>query len=368
MRTLILSCNTGEGHNSCAKAIKEYYELHGGECTIADALRFVSPAVSKIVSRGHSFLYRHFPGVSGFGYGCAEKSSALFRENSWVCRLLMRGTERLYQYILDGAYTAVICTHIFAALMLSDILKKHPIPLKTGFVATDYTCSPGAKESSLDYYFIPDAEFVPDFQCENLPEEKLVPSGIPVRQMFYASCASEEAKVGVGVNPKHHHMLMMCGSMGCGPMKKLLAELSSRLPQDWALSVICGNNERLYTKLSQKYKEKEQIHIRGFVKDMGAMMDSADLYITKPGGISVSESAVKKLPMILVDAVAGCETYNRIWFVRKGGAQTAEKVNALVELCVELMNDCEKRQKMREHLDMLSGRNAAKIIYSTMQE
>ena len=25
MKTLILSCNTGEGHNSCAKAIEEYY-------------------------------------------------------------------------------------------------------------------------------------------------------------------------------------------------------------------------------------------------------------------------------------------------------------------------------------------------------
>ena len=29
MNTLILSCNTGQGHNSCAAAIKEYYDLTG---------------------------------------------------------------------------------------------------------------------------------------------------------------------------------------------------------------------------------------------------------------------------------------------------------------------------------------------------
>ena len=26
MKTLILTCNTGEGHNACATAIKEYFE------------------------------------------------------------------------------------------------------------------------------------------------------------------------------------------------------------------------------------------------------------------------------------------------------------------------------------------------------
>ena len=38
MRTLILSCNTGEGHNSCAKAIQAEYAAHGERCEIVDAL------------------------------------------------------------------------------------------------------------------------------------------------------------------------------------------------------------------------------------------------------------------------------------------------------------------------------------------
>lgn len=34
MRTLILSCNTGEGHNACAKAIKVVYDKNGDYCII----------------------------------------------------------------------------------------------------------------------------------------------------------------------------------------------------------------------------------------------------------------------------------------------------------------------------------------------
>lgn len=32
MRVLILSCNTGEGHNSCGKAIREVFQTRGIDC------------------------------------------------------------------------------------------------------------------------------------------------------------------------------------------------------------------------------------------------------------------------------------------------------------------------------------------------
>ncbi len=56
MRALILSCNTGEGHNSCAKAIKEVYDAKGDDCVIADALNFISEKTSRFISWGHVFV------------------------------------------------------------------------------------------------------------------------------------------------------------------------------------------------------------------------------------------------------------------------------------------------------------------------
>lgn len=126
--------------------------------------------------------------------------------------------------------------------MMTDILKRHPMKLTTCFVATDYTCSPSTKDSNLDFYFIPGHEFATDFECSTITEDKLIASGIPVRQMFYDSSEKEKAKSNEGVAPHHKHMIMMCGSMGCGPMQKLIHKLSVDLPANWEISVICGNN------------------------------------------------------------------------------------------------------------------------------
>lgn len=281
---------------------------------------------------------------------------------------MTQGSERMYEYIRKGKFDTVICTHVFTALMLTDMLKKHPMNVATCFVSTDYTCSPSTKESNLNFYFIPDADLMPDFECENITENKMISCGIPVRQMFYTTLNKEQAKISAGIKPDHLHLLMMCGSMGCGPMKTLLKRISGKIPDNWDITVICGNNQKLEEKLSGKYINKANVHIRGFVKDMGTMMDSGDLYLTKPGGISVTEASVKNLPMILIDAVAGCEEYNRIHFIRKGGAKTGANTAELTDLCLKLMNDDEKRKKLHDAMANSEKQNSAEIIYKKMKE
>ena len=100
---------------------------------------------------------------------------------------------------------------------------------------------------------------------------------------------------------------------------------------------------------------------------MGAMMDCADLYLTKPGGISVSEAAAKNLPMVLIDAVAGCEEYNRALFIRRGGAITGANAEALADACRALTRDAARRGEMANRLWDLVKRNSAQIIYNTMK-
>ena len=50
MKALILSCNTGQGHNAAGKAILENLTQRGIACEMADALAFAGDKVSKITS------------------------------------------------------------------------------------------------------------------------------------------------------------------------------------------------------------------------------------------------------------------------------------------------------------------------------
>lgn len=363
MHVLILSCSTGEGHNSCAKAIQEYIALTGDTCAMADALRFISEPVAQAVSKGHTYIYRHCPALFRFGYAYSEKHPAVFQDRSRVRQLMARGRERLYRCIVDGGYDGVICTHVFSALMLTDVLEEHTLALPTCFVATDYTCSPSTKDSCLDRYFIPDRALAQDFVCQNIPPEHIIGSGIPVRQMFYRKWSHEEARAQFGVTGAGKHLVIMCGSMGCGPITALTAQLARTLPSDTHLTVVCGTNQSLYRQLQRRYGGRANLHIRGFVRDMSALMDSADLYLTKPGGISVTEAALKNLPMVFVDAVAGCETYNRLYYTRCGGARTAADVPELTRVCLELLRNDDQRAHMAQALAKLPKANAAQLIH-----
>lgn len=366
MRILILSCNTGEGHNSCAAALKENFDLHGETCVIEDALAFISKDFSQFISRGHAWVYRHAPSLFRSGYTYSERHPALFQQGALIHRLLTSGVEKLHRCITDGGYDVVICAHVFASLMLSQVMEQHHLDLLSCFVATDYTCSPGGKYDNLDFCFIPDDAITAEYQQAHVDKTRIMGSGIPIRKMFLADTPKASAKKQAGVCPDHKHLLMMCGSMGCGPMKRLAGMLSKNLGSDMELTILCGTNRRLYRTLSKKMQTFPSVHVRGYEKNISLLMDSADLYLTKPGGISVTEAAAKHLPMAFVDAVAGCEEYNRRFFVQRGTAITADTTRALSEACLSLLANEERLNRMSAILYETARPNASESIYQVL--
>ena len=73
MKILILSCNTGQGHNSCAQAIKEHFCEKDIECEICDVFQIVSVGISHFLAWGHSFMYRYIPRLFRYGYNYSKK-------------------------------------------------------------------------------------------------------------------------------------------------------------------------------------------------------------------------------------------------------------------------------------------------------
>ena len=350
MKVLILSCNTGGGHNSCAKAIGTELLKRGHTYETDDALLYVSKGTSRFVSSWHVRFYRYFPKLYNKGYQYAEEHPSSFDESSAACRILRRGCKRLRATILAGGYDAVVCVHLFPALMLTFIQQDSPLRIKTMFIATDYTASPSCDRMRLDTCVIPDIALTDTFVKNGVNPDAIAPLGIPVRAELYACQPNQEAKRAVGLDPSHRHLLMMTGSMGCGPMEEITQLLANSLPAEYDVTVACSSNKQLLRRMERKFADKPNIHIRGFIGNVSAMMDSADLFLTKPGGISTTEAMVKGLPMVLVNVVGGCETPNLEFFVAHGGAATADTPEAIAALCKQLLEHDEERLIMRQSL------------------
>ena len=365
MRILILSFSAGEGHNSCAKSIKSAADARGVPCEVQDTLQFVSSGASRLISDLHAGFYRYFPKLSDDAYQYVQEHPQLFQAQSGgrTVKLLRGVLRKVRSFISNGGYDAVVCVHLFPAILLTLIQHDQPLPVRTCFVATDYTASPSCDQIDMDRVFIPDDSLKPEFMAMGIPEERLTGSGIPVRQMFYSREDKRSAKSLAGVDPGHSHLLIMSGSMGAGPIQKIVEMLAQMMSTECELTVVCGTNKRLYQQLSQKLGNRSGIHIQGFVQNIPLLMDSADLYLTKPGGISVSEAWVKGLPMVLVNAVAGCEGPNLDFFTRLGGAVTADSPEQLAELCLRTLHDPARLDRMAAALMPGSGRNAAETVF-----
>ncbi len=340
MRVLILTCNTGEGHNSAAKAIKEELDKMNVDSEIADSLAFLSKKASDFISRWHIRLYKKAPTLFGMGYKAAEYTDKRSKkhEASSLLKLISKGATKLLIKLKEGEYDAIVCTHPFSALTVTRAKRKYNIPQKTYFISTDYTCSPGVSGSRLDYYVTAHESLMDEFEDRGIAREKLFTGGIPVKCRGEMERTREESRKNLLIPDKKRVILLMCGSMGCGPMKVIARKLSSLILDNEYLVVICGNNKKLYQSLKM-LDDPGRVRVLGYTRNVPDYMNVAELLLTKPGGLSTTEAAQNKIPMILIDAVSGCETHNLNFWVKNKMALTSENYDELCNYVRRLMDD-----------------------------
>ena len=371
MNVLILSCNTGEGHNSAGKAIKYYFEENGDVCYMADAIAFRSEKISKIVADGHVFIYTKTPKMFDLVYNGAElfskKESS--KHDSVLFTLLAKGAVKLYEYLCEHDIERIICMHPIASQLLTKVFRDHPeLNIPSYLVATDYTASPGVGESNVDVFISPHPDTEHEFIKRGVSKAKIVPIGIPINHAFTELPEKSAARERLDIPKENKVALIMCGSMGCGPIEKVAEKIAEGMREKTTLVIICGRNEKLYRSLLPLSAENDNVRLLGFTDKMALYMSAADLFVTKPGGLSSTEAACVGLPMVMIDAVAGCETYNLNFFTSNGFAVTSEKYDGIVTQTLELLYDDKRLSEMREKLLANFSSDTAYRIYSYVKE
>ena len=68
-------------------------------------------------------------------------------------------------------------------------------------------------------------------------------------------------------------------------------------------------------------------------------MKAADVFVTKPGGLSSTEAAVSRIPIVHAGAIPGCESYNEEYFTGHGMSVTFSSGEDLVQTMEKLLYD-----------------------------
>ena len=318
MKVLILSCNTGEGHNSAGKAVKDYVEQQGDEAVMLDMMLLNGKKTSRVVGGAYVGLVKHFPHGFGFVYKIGKAVSTFWKRKSpvyLVCALLGK---KLKKYLDENDFDVIVMPHLYPAETVTYLKKKGWLRQKTVAVATDYTCIPFWEETDCDYYVIPHEELMEEFVSRGVPKEKLLPWGIPVRPCFLEDKKKTDAREKCGLPQNDRIYLVMGGSMGFGKIQIFVLELARRLQEDEGVVVICGNNRKLENTLRRELKNRPKVWVLGFTEQVADYMSACDVIFTKPGGLSSTEAAVSKIPMVHTTPIPGCENCNLEFFQNHG--------------------------------------------------
>lgn len=301
------------------------------------------------------------PRVFGAVYSAGNAYRNLpFRSPVYFANAAM--TKKLQKLFEKERPDVVFMPHIFPAEIITNMKNRGMAVPKTVFIATDYTCIPFTEETDCDAFVIPSNKLTAEFLRRGIPRDKLYPLGIPVSLSFSEPSTREKAAEITGLDKNKRYILISGGSMGAGKLVLAIKLLYDRYKNDKkiGLVVICGSNKWLYNRLAGRYPDK--ITAVRFTDKMASYIRMAEVFITKPGGLSATEGAVLGVPMVHIMSIPGCETLNMRFFAQHGMSVPVKRIGmGLPNAADRLLNKAEAEKITANQRKYMNPNAAADI-------
>ncbi|MGL4763390.1 MAG: MGDG synthase family glycosyltransferase [Sarcina sp.] len=341
-KILILTTATGEGHNQAAKSLKEILKNKYDEVEIFDFLEKTKP-VNDFIVGGYELSAKVFPYIYGFFYKISDFKSI----NRLLEIFLKKPTDKTLEYINEFKPDVIACTHPLAVSILGNLVRNQLIKVPTVSVITDFKPHYTYYSAKIDAYITGSSFTKSELLKFGVIDNRIHAVGIPVGQTFYDHYENKKT------NKNQFNILVMGGSMGLSGISKVLKELVKN-KNNLKLTVVCGKNESLKTSLIDEYKEFKNIKILGFTNKISLLMDEMDLIITKPGGLTTTESIHKALPMVIPFVIPGQETDNSKLLVKENAAIRITDLSTINSVIDNLVNHPDELLKLKANMQRLS--------------
>ncbi len=367
MNVLILSCNTGGGHNAAARAIGEELRRQGHAFRLVDYLALASENVSRRVSDVYVSTVNHAPGLfqalykAGTAVSSPRRHSPVYYVNQAMVRFLRKELARC-------PYDAVVATHIFPSQALTVLRRRGELPIPFVSVCTDYTCIPFWEEVECDRMVIPHPALRAEFLDHGVTPGRITPIGIPVSGACHTPLTRLEARQQLGLPQTGPVVLLLGGSMGHGSMEDLIPALLGHKRFAPHIVAVCGSNEKALDRLTHKFGKREDVTLLGFEHRIPLFLRAVNVVITKPGGLSSTEAAVMGTPIVFRNAIPGCETRNQDFFVSRGLAFAPQSTWAQAQAARLLCTDEDTARAMQNAQRQVIEPDAAGRICALVQE
>jgi processive 1,2-diacylglycerol beta-glucosyltransferase len=363
MRILILTASYGSGHNEAARSLAAAFEREGAETLVIDHFRaLVDPRFERASRALYYTMLRRAPLVWGMAYALGDWMSSDSRLSFGVTRL---GTERLVRVLETLAPDAVVTVHATPAVVMSRLRELgQPVPPHTT-VVTDFVAHSQWIAPHIDRYCVAAEEVKHEFIARGIPAERIMVTGVPLRAEFEQPVSQQEARLAFGLSGRTPVVLAMAGSNGRFGRLPATVRALKRVPSPLQAVVVAGRDDALAERL-KKLTAGSSIRVLGYVPEIRRLMATADLLITKAGGMTLAEAMAVGLPLVSFGSLPGQEQRNERFASRAGVALVARSPRDLEHTIERALTTPGLLEQLRHRTSAVSQPEASRRIVAAV--
>ena len=371
-KILIFYASYGGGHLSAANSIKDYLNRNYENIAVEliDCMKYINKPIEKITTTAYNEMAKKAPWAWGKIYSDSQKGP--------LAHITTRSNQvfaiKLLRLLREKKPDLIISTHPFGSQMCSYLKRKGKITSKIATILTDFAPHDQWLVGSdyTDYFFVAHNKMKEYLISKNIPENKIFATGIPISNKFLETFNTSKILSSLGLKENLKTVLFFAGGkFGLGKSRTL--EIFNTLVNDFnniQVIAISGKNKKMYEEFNQIVKIANKtnfIKIFEFVNNVPELMAVSDVVITKPGGLTTTESLVSGLPMIIINPIPGQEEENAQFLEHSNVGIWLKKQMNITKTISNFLSDNKKLKQMKENTKKISNRNSTKDICTILE-
>ena len=371
-KILIFYASYGGGHLSAANSIKNYLSSNyeNIDVELIDCMKYINKPIEKITTTAYNEMAKKAPWAWGKIYSDSQKGP--------LAHITTRSNQvfaiKLLRLLREKKPDLIISTHPFGSQMCSYLKRKGKITSKIATILTDFAPHDQWLVGSdyTDYFFVAHNKMKEYLISKNIPENKIFATGIPISNKFLETFNTSKILNSLGLKENLKTILFFAGGkFGLGKSRTL--EIFNTLVNDFnniQVIAISGKNKKMYEDFNQIVKAANKtdfIRVFEFVNNVPELMAISDIVITKPGGLTTTESLVSGLPMIIINPIPGQEEENAQFLEHSNIGIWLKKQMNITETISNFISNDAKLKQMKENIKKISNRNSTKDICTILK-
>ena len=337
VRILILTASIGSGHTRAAEAIRAALAAHPAAATMqVDVVDFMARDISIIhylMKRIYLLMLRFVPDLYDVFFRVAGKNASGGVVRGAFAQVMVHTVGRV---IRAYAPDLVIATHPFPEGAAALWRARHGASFTLAALLTDYALHAIWLVPGVDVYFVATEAMAEGMAARGFDTHMVHATGIPIARADYGLERSA-AQTHAGLAEDLPTILLMGGGLGLGGMDRTLAALE-QVKLRLSILVVAGRNAVLEEHARTVARtSRHVIRVFSYTDEIPTLMCAADLLITKPGGLTISEAFAAGLPLLLHDPIPGPETENAVYATRSRAAVWLHPGEAMAPAVEEIL-------------------------------